>query len=69
VKRYPPIKTVKRGGHQPYAKGAGRAPGPSLMAMLAGKTAGGQNPMDAKRAMQKSARRRRPKSLLHSLKR
>jgi hypothetical protein len=69
VKRYKPIQTVKRGGHQPFSKEGGRMPGPSLMAMLAGRTSGGQNPMDAKRAMQKTARRRRPKSLLHSLKR
>ena len=39
---------------QPYkAKGPARPAGPSLAAMLRGRTASGQNPQDAKRGLQK----------------
>jgi hypothetical protein len=40
---------------QPYRKTADRAPGGALSAMLAGRTAFGQNPADATRAAQTGA--------------
>lgn len=70
VKRYDPIPLVQAGGHQPYSKQGGRHPGAALLAMLAGSTAGGANPQDSWRQMQRSeVRQRRPLTLLDMLSR
>lgn len=55
--QYKPIPIIHPGGYQPYARAGGQAPGPALVAMLAGRTAGGQNPMDAVRGAQVARRR------------
>jgi hypothetical protein len=68
VKRFDPIPLVQPGGVQPYTQAGGREPGPALMAMLAGRTAGGFNPMDAQRSSQAMAKRR-PRTLLDTLQR
>lgn len=52
MKRYQPIPLVQAGGVQPYAPQGGREPGAALLAMLAGRTFSGFNPMDAQRNMQ-----------------
>lgn len=70
VKRYQPIPLIEAGGHQPYSKQGGRHPGAALLAMLQGSTAGGMNPMDSWRQMQKSEiKQRRPMTLLDMLNR
>jgi hypothetical protein len=70
VKRYDPIPLVQRGGSQPYSTQGGRHPGAALLAMLQGSTAGGINPMDSWRQMQKSeTRQKRPMTLLDMLQR
>lgn len=68
VKRYQPIPLVQAGGIQPYHGSTPQVPGSALMAMLAGRTASGFNPMDVTRATQKAANRR-PASLLGMLSR
>ncbi len=73
VKRYDPLPLVHPGGYQPHQKGQGRFPGQALLAMLQGSTAGGYNPADSWRAMQKAEsarsefRQRRPRTLLDML--
>lgn len=70
MKRYDPIPLMQMGGHQPYSKQGGRHPGAALLAMLAGTTSGGMNPMDSWRQMQKSEMsQRRPMTLLDMLQR
>lgn len=70
MKRYDPIPLVQNGGHQPYSTQGGRHPGAALLAMLQGSTAGGINPMDSWRQMQRSElRQRRPLTLLDMLSR
>jgi hypothetical protein len=66
MKRFDPIPLVHPGGIQPYAQAGGREPGPALTAMLAGRTAGGINPMDVQRRSQSMAKRR-PRTLLDTL--
>lgn len=68
--QFKPIPLVQAGGIQPYHGSTPQIPGPALLAMLAGRTAGGYNPMDARRAVQKQARPRargQGSSLLDSL--
>lgn len=50
-----PIPLVQMGGMQPYHGMTPSAPGPALLAMLAGRTASGWNPADITRAVQKQA--------------
>lgn len=70
MKRYEPIPLLQMGGHQPFAKEGGRHPGAALLAMLQGSTAGGYNPADSWRQMQKSEmKQRRPMTLLDMLQR
>jgi hypothetical protein len=70
MKRYDPIPLVQMGGSQPFAKEGGRHPGAALLAMLAGRTAGGINPADSWRQMQKSEMaQKRPMTLLDMLSR
>ena len=73
VKRYAPLPLVSPGGYQPYQKQQGRHPGAALLAMLQGSTAGGMNPQDSWRQMQKSAGQpagqKRPWTLLDMLQR
>lgn len=59
MKRYPSVPLLQPGGHQPYDASSAQTPGPALTAMLAGRTASGQNPQDAWRRMQATAGRRR----------
>lgn len=58
-KRHDPIPVVQAGGHQPFSKHGGQMPGPSLTAMLAGRTFGGINPMDTQRGLQVASKRPR----------
>jgi hypothetical protein len=70
VKRYDPIPLIQMGGSQPFAKEGGRHPGAALLAMLQGSTAGGYNPADSWRAMQKAEiKQKRPMTLLDMLSR
>lgn len=62
MKRFDPIPLVQPGGVQPYTQAGGREPGPALLAMLAGRTAGGFNPQDVRRQSQAMAKRR-PRTL------
>lgn len=64
MKHFQPIPIINPGGYQPFSKAGGQMPGPALVAMLAGRTAGGYNPMDAVRAAQMA---RRQPSLLDLL--
>lgn len=70
MKRYDPIPLIQMGGSQPFAKEGGRHPGAALLAMLQGSTAGGYNPADSWRAMQKAEiKQKRPMTLLDMLSR
>lgn len=62
MKRFDPIPLVQSGGVQPFHGSTPSEPGPSLLAMMRGKTFGGIHPMDAQRASQAMARRR-PRTL------
>lgn len=66
MQRFQPIPLVQAGGIQPFHGSTPQQPGMALMAMLAGRSATGVNPMDVQRAAQKTARRR-PASLLDTL--
>lgn len=68
MKRQQPIPIVQAGGMQPYHASTPQIPGQALLAMLAGRTATGYNPMDVTRATQKAARGRAG-SLLQTLSR
>jgi hypothetical protein len=65
--RQQPIPIVHPGGVQPYHGSTPQAPGMALMAMLAGRTAGGYNPQDIPRQVQKQSRGGGQMSLLSSL--
>jgi hypothetical protein len=53
---------------QPYRKGAGtRQPGAVLRAMRRGRTLHGVNPADGKRALARSARRRKRSALTRAM--
>lgn len=52
---------------QPYEGSTPQVPGMALMAMMAGRTAGGFNPMDVRRQVQRQARGGQQMSLLASL--
>lgn len=51
MRRFDPIPIVQPGGVQPYSPQGGREPGQALLAMLAGRTFGGFNPMDVQRSL------------------
>ena len=65
--RQKPVPLVQPGGVQPYHGSTPQMPGMALMAMLAGRTAGGFNPQDIPRQVQRQARGGQPMSLLSSL--
>jgi hypothetical protein len=66
VKRFDPIPLVQPGGIQPFHGSTPSEPGPALLAMLKGRTAGGIHPLDAQRTSQAMAKRR-PRTLLDTL--
>lgn len=51
---------------QPYRRGSLRRPSAALANMTRGRTLYGENPQDARRAMQRKARRRRTSSSLYA---
>lgn len=55
MQRFDPLPLIQFGGFQPYQGQQGREQGPALLAMLAGRTAGGWNPMDVTRNLQRVA--------------
>lgn len=64
--QFKPLPLVQYGGIQPFHSSTPQQPGMALMAMLAGRSATGMNPMDVQRGAQKAARRG-PSSLLDTL--